>query len=153
MASLLAVVLDASALLDGADPRQPDRGETVRELMSRHRCMAPALLAWEIGNVVHRKHPDAFGPTPAARVAFVDTLLDGVELAPSDEAARGRCGVLVAESGLTFYDAAYLDLAMARGGVLVTQDRRLSAWARQRGARAYDLEGAARALKDGSFGS
>lgn len=153
MAPLLAVVLDASALLDGADARHPERGETVRDLQARFRCLAPALLAWEVGNVVHRKHPDAFGTTPAARAAFVETLLEGVDLVPSDGAARARCGALVAELGLTFYDAAYLELAMARGGVLVTQDRRLLQWARERGARAFDLEGAARAMKDGSFAS
>lgn len=143
------VVLDASALLDGVDARRPEWGEAVRDLQARHPCLAPALLAWELGNVIHRKHPDVFGP---ARAQLLEVLLEGVGLVEPDAASRRRCGELVAASGLTFYDAAYLDLAASEaGGVLVSQDRRLVAAARERGGAAYTLDEAARALKAGEL--
>ena len=151
-APVTLVVLDASALLDAADARRPDLAEALRDVQARHRCVAPGLLAWELGNVVHRKHPDAFGP-PERRQALVELLLEGVETRPSSRDARGRCGDLVAQTGLTFYDAAYLDLGLAGEGaaraVLVTQDRRLLAAARERGGAAYSLEEAGRAAREG----
>lgn len=149
MAPRALVVLDASALLDGVDRDHPEWAEAVRDLQARHPCRAPALLAWELGNVVHRKHPQTFGPD---RAGLVEVLLDGVDLVPSDAPARRRCGDLVAATGLTFYDASYLDLALAEpGGVLVSQDRRLVQAARDKGGRAYTLDEAARAMKAGEL--
>ena len=144
---LSGLVLDASALLDGVDASRPEWAETMRDLQARYACRAPALLAWELGNVVHRKHPDVFGPK---RVELVEVLLDGVDLVPSDAASRARCAELVASTGLTFYDAAYLDLAR-EGAALVSQDRRLVSVARERGGAAYTLDEAARALKSGEL--
>lgn len=149
MAPPRVIVLDASALLDGADASRPEAAETLRDLQARHPCRAPALLAWELGNVIHRKHPDVFGPR---RVELVEVLLDGVDLESSDEPSRARCATLVAETPLTFYDAAYLDLALSvPSGVLVSQDRRLVSVARERGASAYTLDEAARAMKAGEL--
>ena len=143
------VVLDASALLDGADAARPEWGVAVRDLQARHPCAAPALLAWELGNVVHRKHAKAFAPRG---VDLVEVLLEEVDLVPSDAASRRRCGDLVAATGLTFYDASYLDLALATpGAVLVSQDRRLVAAARERGGRAYLLDEAAHAMASGEL--
>ena len=149
MAARRTLILDASALLDGVDASRPEWGETVRDLLARHPCAAPALLAWELGNVVHRKHPEVFGPR---RAETLETLLECVDLVPSGAEARRRCGDLVAATGLTFYDAAYLDLARsASEGGLVSQDRRLLAAAREQGVRAWSLDEAARALKSGEL--
>jgi predicted nucleic acid-binding protein len=58
----------------------------------------------------------------------------------------------VAATGLTFYDASYLDLALSGGeGVLVTQDWRLAQVAREKGGRAFTLDEAARAMKAGEL--
>lgn len=143
------MILDASALLDAVDSGRPERAAALRDVQARHPCRAPALLAWELGNVIHRKHPDAFGP-PERREALLELLLEGVDIVPSDAGGRARGAALVAATGLTFYDAAYLALAIdAPRPVLVSQDRRLVAAARERGADAMGLEEAGRAAREG----
>lgn len=120
------VVVDTSALIDAADRRFPDRGETFRYLQGRYPVEAPALIASEAGNVVHRKHPEAFGQDVAERAEVLETLLEGISTVGGGEGQRGRSGWLCDELGLTFYDAEFLELA-DRGPetVLITQDAQL----------------------------
>lgn len=46
---------------------------------------------------------------------------------------------LARESGLTYYDAAYLELALRRGAQLASRDRQLVAAARAHGVECLEL--------------
>lgn len=131
--SLQALVLDASALLDAADADVEGADEALIGLRERAPAMAPSNLASELGNVIHRKRPRAFGASPRERVERLELLLEGIALAPSDPGSRASSAALVASLGLTFYDAEYLELAArAPGTLLVTQDAGLLRAARLR---------------------
>lgn len=104
----------------------------MEELHDRAAFIAPSLLAFEIGNVVHAKKPAVFGRTPPDRVDLVRTLLSDVSLVETDDAARARAGPLAEEERLSFYDACYLDLAASRRAALLTEDERLAKAAARR---------------------
>lgn len=92
-------------------------------LFAAHDACAPVLLRWEIGNVIHGKRPAVFGDL-AKRKAIVATLLAPVRLIDQ----RGREDAIadvVDRTGLTFYDAAYLQLAADEGAPLLTEDQQL----------------------------
>lgn len=86
--------------------------------------------------MVHRKAARAFGPDVAARQALMDALLEGVSfdegVAP---AVRRRVGELAEACGLSYYDAAYLELAERRKARLLTEDARLADAAARVGVR------------------
>lgn len=120
------VVVDTSAVIDAADRRFPGRGETFRYLQGRYPVEAPPLIASEAGNVVHHKHPEAFGEDDAERAEVLETLLEGISTSSGGPRQRERAGRLCDQLGLTFYDAEFLELA-DRGPdtVLITQDAAL----------------------------
>lgn len=137
-----AVIVDASAVIDAATPGS--RFEAFTAMQERFASRAPALLAWEVGNVVHGRKARSYGATPARRNQALELMLAGFELVATDEEGRARCGKLAARHALTFYDASYLELA-ARNDVdlLLTQDAALLQAARRviGPARASDLDG------------
>lgn len=145
-------VVDTSALIDSADDDHPDWGASIFRLLADHEVRAPALLASEAGNVVHHKHPDVFGTDPEERAAFLEDLLEGVTLVPSTPGARHRLAHLVASTGLTYYDAEFLELAeRADDTLLVSHDRTLREAGRELLGedRALDLGAVHRRLADG----
>lgn len=118
------VVLDASAVIDAASPGP--RFDLLTRLHERFAPAAPMLLAWELGNVAHGRNARAFGSDARNRSDAIELMLAGIELVPSDAASRAACGALSARHGLTFYDAAYLELASRDDeSVLVAQDAKL----------------------------
>ena len=117
------VVIDTSALV--ASHEREQHAELGR-LHTRSDLIAPTLLAFEVGQVVHSKKPASFGDTPEERAALVETLLGGIDLVVADERSWRRIGELAEEEGLSFYDAAYLELAEARGATLLTEDEKLA---------------------------
>lgn len=140
------LVIDASAAIDTLD--DPDLAQ---HMVHHYDVCAPALLHWEIGNVVHAKHPDVFGD-PEKRRAVVRALLAPVRLV--DQTARADAVAdIVDKTSLSYYDAAYLQLALDEGGGLVTHDKRLhAAAARKLGhPRVWTLAEAADARKRGKF--
>lgn len=146
------VVVDTSALLDAADSTRPPWGEALTTLMGERGAVAPELLAYEAGNVVHRKHPRAFGETARERAVVLEVLLEGVERVPSTEDSRTRSARIAEETGLTFYDAAFVDLAEEReGSLLLTQDEKLAAVGKDRlgGERCLRLDEAVEAVSGG----
>lgn len=150
--------MDASALLLPAlsdeVARAADSRTTLAELETRHGLSAPAIAAWEIGNVVHRRFPAAFGPTTETRIRHVRAILDGVELVEPDPESLARTGVLAEAHRLTFYDAAYVELAARHaGGVLLTEDGKMLDAARVALSRerAHTFETAAKALAGGAL--
>lgn len=143
--------MDASALLATAEPGHEDFAAAGEALAAHADLLAPALLSWELANVVHVKRPSAFGPDFASRHALVEALLDGVEQVAPSEGLLRECARLAAEHRLSAYDAAYLALALAEDAPLVTEDARLHrAAAKEHGAeRAWRLLDAMRlALED-----
>ena len=87
------------------------------------RLIAPLLLPYELANVCHQKSRRQ----PSLTAAFLErfrTLPDvGIELLPTDFDALPE---LAAQHGLTAYDAAYLQLALAQRAPLVTLDAKLA---------------------------
>jgi predicted nucleic acid-binding protein len=137
------LVLDASAIIDAAKPGP--RFDALSRLQERFSSTAPALLAWELGSVIHGRSAAAFGRTPAARAKALDLMLAGIDLVATDEGSRARCGALAQKRGLTFYDASYLELASRDDATcLLTHDKALlSAAQRELGAgRASGLDDA-----------
>jgi predicted nucleic acid-binding protein len=137
----LRAVVDASALLASAEPGRDDLALAGEALVGGAPTLAPALVAWELANVVHVKRPAAFGADEASRAALVEALLDGVLLVPPMPAHRSAIARLAPGHRLSGYDAAYLALAVAEDAVLVTEDARLHrAAAKELGApRAWRL--------------
>jgi len=140
--------VDASALLATAEPGREDLAEAGEALAAHADLIAPALLSWELANVVHVKRPSAFGADVAARHALVEALLEGVEQVGPSAALLADCARLAHAHRLSAYDAAYLSLALAEEAILVTEDARLHrAAAKELGAdRAWRLLDASRLL-------
>jgi predicted nucleic acid-binding protein len=131
---LEVAVLDASAVLDAATPGP--RFDLMTRLHERLGAEAPALLAWELGSVVHGRKGRVFGSGLRKRADNLEMMLGGIDLVTTDEAGRRQAAALAARHGLTFYDASYLEVAARREGrCLVTQDAALLvAGARELGA-------------------
>lgn len=138
------LVMDASARIDTLG-----HVDLAAHLFAEYDVCAPTLMRWEVGNVVHGRNAAAFGD-PKTRRAVVTTLLRPMRLV--DQAGReDAIADLVQKHGLTFYDAAYLQLALDEEAGLVTEDKKLhEAAAKALGpARVWTLENADRAVKDG----
>ncbi len=146
-----SVVVDASVLVRAYDRSDPGWSVALTALagaMARWPVKAPLLALWEIGQVVHRKAADSFGPDPATRNGHLARMLADVDLdTPIDAVETGsRTGALVETLGLTFYDAAYVELAQREAGacILLTDDGVL-------GTRAGRVLGPGRALASPHF--
>lgn len=141
-----AIVIDASAAIDTlADP------DLAQHIVHHYDVCAPTLLRWEVGNVVHHKHPDVFGDAVKRR-EVVRALLGPVRLV--DQAGRDDAiADLVDKTALSYYDGAYLQLAIEEGCGLLTHDKKLhAAAARKLGhPRVWTLAEAADARKRGKF--
>lgn len=121
------IVIDASATLLATSPLVvPEAAERWAELMRDHEAVAPALLAFEVGNVIHRKRPAEFGGSLDARLHAVGTALEGIALLPLEAGDVEAIARVCEEEQLSFYDAAYLELAERDDeALLVTDDDRL----------------------------
>lgn len=82
---------------------------------------APELVRYEIGNVVQREY--AMEPVEV-RAEIVDDVLAHLRIEPADVMATFE-----AVGELTYYDAAYLALALENDAVLVSRDTKLLAQA------------------------
>lgn len=112
------LVLDASARI--ATLARP---HLLPHLVGAFDVCAPTLFRWEVGNAVHGRGARGFGDL-ARRKRLVATMLAPVRLV--DQAGREDAIADVAvRTGLTFYDAAYLQLALDEHSPLVTEDRRM----------------------------
>lgn len=144
--TLKPLVLDASAALDSLS-----RSQLAGHIVGSYEPTAPALFAYEIGQVVHAKRPDLFGDA-AKRRLVARTLVAPMRLI--DQSARlDAIADLVDKTKLSFYDASYLQLAMDEGAGLVTHGRTLhSVAARRLGhPRVWTLDEADDARKRGKF--
>jgi predicted nucleic acid-binding protein len=117
------VVPDASVLLKWV-MRAPDEKETPRALELKTAWLdgtvdlvVPMLWAFEVGNVLGLKQGAA---AEGLLQAMFELALPEEHVAPY----ASRVFRLMAEYGVTFYDAAYHALAIHRDGVMLTADRR-----------------------------
>ncbi len=129
----VVVVPDASVILKWVLPRDEEPGwNRARAILDRFvlgklELAVPSLWYFEVGNTLSRR----FGMNPGAGLLCWLRELVLSEVSPAEGWGRTAVG-LVADYGVTFYDAAYLAVAMARRGTLVTAD---SAFVRKMGPR------------------
>ncbi|MEO9119362.1 MAG: type II toxin-antitoxin system VapC family toxin [Solirubrobacteraceae bacterium] len=117
----MRVVCDASTLVavlldSGAD------GQWATATLSAVELAAPALLPWEIGNVIRRHELAGTISSDQAAQAHADLLDLRIELWPYELLAR-RAWQL--RRNLSIYDAGYVALAETLGVELITLDRRI----------------------------
>lgn len=118
-----AAVVDASALLAALEPGGSAARQALVALAETHDLVAPTLLPFELGHVIHRKRPAGYGATPEERDEALAAALGVVVLVPLDDERLRAAARLVEAHRLSFYDAAYLALAAGEeGSVLLTDD-------------------------------
>lgn len=113
--------------------------QLLREL-PRYRLQVPALWHLQLPNVLltAERRGRITAPTrlgllhSAARLPVVTDI----HVVPLTQLAE-----LAVSSGLTTYDAAYLELAMRLQGILATQDKALAAAAHRHGVRVWEATG------------
>ena len=152
----MSIVVDASVAVLPATAREDPRSGQARALLveshDRGVLRAPAVLAWEVGNVMHRKEKGAIPGDVAARARVTSMIVGLFELVVPDSDALQRIGEIAERASLTFYDASYVELAARDDvGVLVTEDRQLLRRARDELGqdRAFDVELGAFAVEQG----
>jgi predicted nucleic acid-binding protein len=110
---------------------------TILELVGaagRYRIVVPALWRWEVANgiqVMLRARTDHHADIRDNLLDFARFTLDIDDL--STQLAWTSTLVLASRTGLTAYDAAYLELAIRRGLPLATLDGPLATAARAEG--------------------
>jgi predicted nucleic acid-binding protein len=124
---LTAFVLDCSVAMSWFfEDEISSAGQEAFQALRDSEALVPAIWPFEIGNslaVAERRRRC----TPADSASFLRLLSSlpiRVEAAPTGRAMDTVLSV-ARESGLSAYDAAYLDLAMREGLPLSTHDKRL----------------------------
>ena len=126
---MTAITLDASA---SAAWLLPDQASPVADRLYEQAVdgegefQAPALWAWESGNLLQMAARRGRLSTAQTRQAIKALGLAGVQLEPPPNAARmTEILTLAASHALTFYDAAYLEQALRTEARLASKDARL----------------------------
>jgi len=99
---------------------------------------APALICWEVANALQVKSRRGQLPPDERAQHLVTFELLGIHLepAPTSEMLLGLAQ-LSDRTGLTIYDASYLDLGLVWGAELATIDRKLAEAARAEGVTVH----------------
>ncbi|RXZ68322.1 type II toxin-antitoxin system VapC family toxin [Agromyces albus] len=117
------VVVDASAIVTLLiDPGEP--GEVIASRLRDAAVLAPALLPFEVANVLRRRMNARLLSGAEAALAHADLLDLPIDLWPW-EALATRAWEL--GSNLSSYDASYVALAEETDATLLTRDRRIAA--------------------------
>ncbi len=134
-----AIVLDCSVAMAWCFDDECDRyADGVLEFLTSGEALVPSIWLLEVVNVLlvaerRRRLREA----DCAR--FID-LLDGLPILVEETTTDRAFGAVVAcgrETGLSSYDAAYLELAMRTGAPLASRDRGLRAACRKVGVGVY----------------
>lgn len=134
MTASTLVVPDASVLLKWVLPpaNEPDAHQALRlrDAIAEDevRAVVPSLWLYETGNTVARRFPAHAEAWMAAMMKF------GLEEAQPDASWLSQVLDLTRSYDVSFYDAAYHALALVRGGLFVTADRRYAKRAGEAGA-------------------
>jgi predicted nucleic acid-binding protein len=105
--------------------------EAILESLEHEAAYAPLIWWFEIRNVIAlgERRKRATQEQTAGFIAFLSQLPIGLDSLPDDEQVMA----LARKHGLTFYDAAYLELAQREGVALATLDKELVTAARAEG--------------------
>lgn len=119
------------------DESSPGADEALESLKDSE-ALVPAIWPFEIANslAVAERRRRCTAADSASYLNLLSSLPIRVEAPPAGRALDTVLSV-ARESGLSAYDAAYLDLAMREGLALATQDRRLREAGRRMGVAAY----------------
>lgn len=96
------------------------------EVRAERPLLAPALLPYEVGRAIERAAPRR---TAENQCSLLESSVGNVRLMDP----RPRAVFEIASGGLTFYDAAYVALAIEQDATLATADKKMAAAARRRG--------------------
>ena len=123
-----AVVVDGSVAAAWflPDERSEDSERLLRMVVRRElRAVVPELWHYEVLNAL--RTAVLRGRMTASQASLGAEEVRGLPVETVSAQSQGHAGILSAaiDLGLSAYDAAYLDLAMARGVGLVTADRRV----------------------------
>lgn len=136
------VVVDASYLASVFDHDEEVREhaeQVQRELSKSQRMISPRLILYELGSVVRKAH---LRVAPGDREAAHHTLLETVRMEATRLESVRRIHSIADEYGLSFYDAAYLQLAIEQDATLITDDRFLRTAAERELGAERSLDGA-----------
>ena len=117
------LVVDASAALAWLLPSQAtERSSAFIVHLPDFDLIAPAIFEWEVLNILNlyrgrRMSEQGYGGALEALAAA------NIEVAPAQ--SPQRLSAFAVAEGLSLFDAAYLDLAKARGAELVSRDEAL----------------------------
>ena len=129
------IVVDASLIVGAVSPDEASP-EVIARVGAAFEggAVAPALFAYEVQNVlVMKERRGGLSATDRDRVATAIAGLPITIRAFDPARMRGEITSLASRSGLTVYDAAYLDLAIELRADLATLDQKLIAAARSQG--------------------
>ena len=131
-------LLDASAIIALAKRAR----ETLPYVLKGKRTLS--LAFYEVGNFVWKEAVliKKLGVRKAVEIAkdFTNALLLMDIIYPDIRTDMCEVCAIAARTGLTFYDAAYLYVAIRDGLALVTEDRELAEKARELGVRVLSAE-------------
>jgi predicted nucleic acid-binding protein len=125
----MALVIDASVTLGWYFPDENNAtAEAARRQFATDKAVAPGLWWYEIRNALIAG--ERWGRIDAAQTAEILAQLDALPIQLDREPDGNAILALARAHRLTFYDAAYLELAHRLGARLATLDRQLAAAAR-----------------------
>lgn len=133
----MSLVLDASATLAWYfEDERTDAGDALMRQVAQNGAVVPFLWRYEVANgflvAARRRRIDI----PYRDVSLAELRLLPITVDRADQSSAWDSVLVLADrSGLTIYDAAYLDLAIRRKLPLATRDRAL-----QGAAKAMSVE-------------
>lgn len=129
------VVVDASLIVGAVSPDEVSPDALQRTAIAFERgAIAPGLFVYEVENVLVIKERRGSLQRPDRERVSDGIAALPIAIQPIDpERIRRHVAALAARTGLTVYDAAYLDLAVSTGAAIATLDGRLAAAAREEG--------------------
>ncbi|MGD9814929.1 MAG: type II toxin-antitoxin system VapC family toxin [Hyphomonadaceae bacterium] len=120
-------VIDASAMLSWCfDDEKPRNAETVLRRLAKGGMAAPAHFPLECVNIIRvgERERRLTVQQASAFIALVESLRIEID-AETARRAWSETAELSRRTGLTAYDAAYLELAIRRQATLVSRDKQL----------------------------
>lgn len=121
------VIVDASAIAPFLLPDESgDQLDYVADVLRDGRCRAPALLFWELANLIWKACRTGRMTEAERHCALDSAQLFSIASDPvSPDIVFDRTVQLSLKHDLTAYDAAYLELALRCNAALVTFDKSL----------------------------
>lgn len=135
---MTAVVVDASAVLAWLLPTQSSETGASFLLDPPGKFIAPAVMAWEVGNVLlNLRHRGRLNADDYAEAAG---FLEAFEISVAPAHPSEWVEPLALRETLSLFDASYLALAEVEEAGLASRDRELLSAARRRGVSVWDLQ-------------